>query len=93
MSDWQKGDRSCTNLVRAVRRFEQELPGWWWTIGVCSVSAHASCGPDVKGPDAHLLSDRRFDSGFHADFLQPAYPADALEDVKRQAIKAKGEAA
>lgn len=73
------------NITNAIRTFQHELPGWWWSIGVCSVSADASCGPDVKGPDAGLLKHRQFDDGFHADLRQPATCAEALMDVMGQA--------
>jgi hypothetical protein len=53
-------------LAEAVREFEAALPGWWWSVGACSVSRDASCGPDRQGPDADLLTDRLFD-GFHHD--------------------------
>jgi hypothetical protein len=47
----------------AIREFEAALPGWWWSICVCSVSRDASCAPDIAGPDADLLQERTFDEG------------------------------
>jgi hypothetical protein len=75
----------------AIAKFTKELPGWWWSLGDCNVSADASCGPDVAGPDAHLLKleDRAFDEGFHADLPQPASVVDALMNVMEQAKAAK----
>lgn len=69
----------------AITKFCTELPGWWWSIGDCSVSADASCGPDRKGPDADLLTHRVFDEGFHCDTRHPACPIESLMDVLAQA--------
>jgi hypothetical protein len=80
---------SAYGLFKAIVAFRAELPGWWFTVGECSVSADASCGPDVAGPDAGLLKRRQFDAGFHADLPQPANMADALADVLAQAIEAR----
>lgn len=71
-------------LDEAIAKFRAELPGWWWTIGDCSVSADASCGPDRNGPDADLLQWKVFDDGFHCDMCQPASPVDSLLDVLEQ---------
>jgi hypothetical protein len=79
------------SISEAIETFERELPGWWWSLGNCSVSADASCGPDRAGPDARLLKDRLFDDGFHSDLRQPATPAEALMDVLDQAKKARAE--
>lgn len=75
-------------LIEAIAILEKELPGWWWRIGNCSVSADASCGPDRAGPDAHLLEIRLFDDGFHADLRHPSDVATALLEVIRQAKEA-----
>jgi len=70
--------------------FERALPGWWYSLGICSVSRDASCGPDPKGPDAALLKIRKFDSGFHRDDHHPdSTMADALRNVMAQALEAK----
>jgi hypothetical protein len=76
-------------LSEAVDLFEKRLPGWWWSVGNCSVSADASCGPDRAGPDAGLLEHRLFDGGFHCDARQPANVVDSLMDVMQQALDAK----
>jgi len=76
-------------LVVAIVRIEKELPGWWWSVGSCSVSAHASIGPDIKGRDAHLLEHKQFDEGFHADLGQPAETGEALEACIDTALAAK----
>lgn len=75
--------------LAAIREFEAALPGWWWAIGSCSVSRHASCAPDRAGVDAALLDDpaRRFES-FDID-LRGGTLGDALRTVMCAALKAK----
>ena len=85
---WNQTDGA--SLVAAIAQFETRLPGWWWSVGACSVSRDASCGPDLTGPDKALLMVRRFDEGFHAD-LRDGSLADALRDVMEQALAAKAE--
>jgi hypothetical protein len=75
-------------LVAAIEAFRTLLPGWWYSLGDCGVSAHASCGPDRQGGDADLLVQPLFDAGFHADIAQPATIAEALHDVTEQGIAA-----
>lgn len=71
----------------AIEEFERRLPGWWWSIGICSVSADASCGPDIAGPDADLLDyeSRVFDEGFDCDDRNGTL-ASSLCDVMKQAL-------
>ena len=95
---WQPEDLAA--LVEAVKRLERELPGWWWSVGACHVSAdasigpinrpwtHASIAPDRVGPAAHLLEDRLFDGGFHCDLRQPATCAQSLNGAIDQALEA-----
>ena len=78
-------------LVKAVGEIERYLRGWWGTVWSCSVSRHASCGPDAAGPDACLLAQEKFDSWFHAD-LKDGTVADALRDVMRQGYYARAQA-
>jgi hypothetical protein len=70
-------------LDQAVALFTKELPGWWWSVGDCEISAHASCGPNRSGPDGDLIDIEStvFDSGFHVDLRQPSAPAQALLNV------------
>jgi hypothetical protein len=75
---WKPPLQDAFRVGDAVLDFRFKLQGWWFTCGECSVSAHASCGPDAAGPDAELLSMRLFDQGFDIDLAQPAQPADAL---------------
>ena len=74
-----KGQRADVgDLAQAIDKLMKELPGWWWSVGLCNVSADASIGPCRAGPDGDLLDEKLFDDGFHADLLPPATPADAL---------------
>ena len=84
MSDWQQVP--VEGLEQAIADFRQCLPGWWFTVGECQVSADASCGPTRESPDIELIPiNRSFDDGFHADLPQPATMADALRNVIAQA--------
>lgn len=84
---WQP--ETIGTLNKAIKRIETELPGWWWSGGACSVSAHASVGPDMNSRDKALLEHRQFDEGFHADLAQPASVGEALQDCIDQALAAK----
>lgn len=87
MNDWQTS--APTGIEQAVSEFKRVLPGWWFTIGECQVSADASCAPTRESEHITLVGkDRRFDDGFHADLPQPSTMADALRDVQSQAISA-----
>ena len=81
---------TSADLQTAIMEFEKQLPGWWYTLGICSVSRDASCGPDPNGPDASLLKIRKFDCGFHCDDHDPDRTmACALRNVMAQALEAK----
>jgi len=81
---------SLADLQAAIIEFEKALPGWWYSLGICSVSRDASCAPDIAGPDADLLEIRKFDCGFHCDDRRPhSTMADALRNVMAQALEAK----
>jgi len=87
MADWKTSQPE--GLEQAIAQFKASLPGWWFSVSECQVSADASCGPTIESPDIALISaDRRFDDGFHADLPQPATMADALKDVMDQALAA-----
>jgi hypothetical protein len=87
---WQTAP--AIGLETAIAEFKAKLPGWWFSVGECQVSADASCGPTRESPHIALIpSDRRFDDGFHADLAQPATMADALRDVMEQALAAIAE--
>ncbi len=84
---WQPENKLA--LSDAISRIERELPGWWWSTGSCSVSAHASIGVGADGPDAQLLEIKLFDEGFHADLSRPSSCADAINNCIDQAVAAK----
>jgi len=71
------------DLTSAVAKLPK---GWWWSGGVCSVSCHASIGPDVAYVGQPMLN--AFDDGFHADLAQPATLAEAVRDCIEQAEEA-----
>lgn len=80
---------SFYDLEAALNRFSDDLPGWWLSIGECSVSCHASCAPDRAGRDAYLLADREFDAGFDVDLAQPSTLAEAVDAVREAAVAAR----
>ena len=63
--------------------------GWWWCGGVCSVSCHASIGPDSAYVPEPMLT--AFTNGFHADIGQPSTMSEALLDCIAQATAAIAE--
>lgn len=76
----------------AIAAFKTALPGWWFSIGECQVSADASCGPTRESGHIKLVAvDSRFDNGFHADLPQPNTMANALRNVMQQALAAIAE--
>lgn len=84
---WQ--NMPIDTLASQIEAFRAALPGWWFTIGECQVSADASCAPSRESEHIMLIPlDRRFDDGFHADLPQPATMAEALADVQAQALEA-----
>jgi hypothetical protein len=84
---WQP--ESTGLLAKAIKRIERELPGWWWSGGACSISAHASIGPDMNSRDKALLAQSEFDEGFHADLAQPAQIGEALNACIDKGLAAK----
>ncbi len=87
MTDWQTSYPD--ELEDAIFEFKRALPGWWFTVGECQVSADASCGPTRESDHIALIPrDSRFDEGFHADLPQPATMANALDTVLREALAA-----
>lgn len=76
-------------LEQAIALFKVKLPGWWFTVGECQVSADASCAPTRESPHIALIPlDQRFDAGFHADLPQPDTMANALRTVLSEALEA-----
>lgn len=81
-----------TGLEAAIIEFKAKLPGWWYSVCECQVSADASCAPTRESEDIKLVdSDDRFDAGFHVDLPQPATLADALRHVMNEALRVLGE--
>lgn len=70
------GQGPTRDISVAVQIIERALPGWWWTVGKCGLTCHASVGPDRAFVAEPELS--RFDVGFHADISNPSTPALAL---------------
>jgi len=87
MSNWQQNETD--GLAVAIARLQRELPGWWWRVGNCHVSADATIGPDSMGADVHLLHNRIFDAGIDGDLLHPTTPAAALNRAIDLALEAK----
>src|SRR5262249_7355313 len=73
---------------RGNQEFEATLLGWWWTVGHCLLTRHASCGPDRQGKDKRLLELPIFDEGFHCDDPEGTL-ASSLRNVMAQALAAK----
>lgn len=82
-------EKQVGNLEAAIKAFHIQLPGWWYSVGACHVSADASCAPDSAGKDRELLDIRLFDNGFDADLHPPATMADALISVTKKALAAR----
>ncbi|TXN33943.1 hypothetical protein [Methylobacterium sp. WL19] len=57
------------DAAREVAR--RALPDFWMSSGLCSLTGHASIGPDYNGPAGERLRgewpEADFHSGFHAD--------------------------
>lgn len=80
---------STRGLNEAIEKLYRELPGWWFSLGNCSVSADATIGPDRTGPDRHLLKFEEFDQGIDGSLHHPASLADALLRAIENAKAAK----
>jgi hypothetical protein len=74
------------DLSEAVRDFKEALPGWWFTVGECSVSCDATVGPDVAYCPQWMLD--KFDAGFDCDLAQPSTLASALRGATEIALNA-----
>lgn len=83
----QQPQTNASDLAAAIIEFETMLPGWWWSVCVCSRTRDASCGPDMAGPDHALLQQRKFDQGF--DVAIDGTLAEALRTVMMEALEAK----
>lgn len=60
-----------SSIDACVALIEKVLPDWWHTAGLCSLTGHASIGPDYNGPAGERLRREfpveRFDGKFDAD--------------------------
>lgn len=70
--DPKEGHFYTSSVDAALALVSRVLPGWWVTSGLCSLSGHASIGPDYNGPAGERLKAKfppeRFDhGGFDAD--------------------------
>lgn len=74
------------DLPEAIAEFHRALPGWWFSVGLCHVTADATVAPDRAGCDADLLKLKLFDEGISADLLPPATMADALRVATALAV-------
>ncbi len=89
---WQPEDTSA--LAQAIARCERELPGWWWSIGACSVSSdatvktgRATVGPEPQSKLGYILDDPVCDAGFDNDLRQPSSCAEALNGAIDMALE------
>lgn len=91
---WGEWPTDChTGIEAAIAQFRRDLPGWWYSLGECNVSCDASCAPTGESSDINLIPlDDRFNDGFHADLYQPSTLAEALNDVREQALAAISQA-
>jgi len=82
-----------TDLEVTIRQFRAALPGWWYSMGECDVSCHASCAPTRDSADIDRIRQPGdcWDVGFDADLAQPSTLAAALRDVMSQALTAIAE--
>lgn len=85
--DWKT--KNAPGLEAAIAIFKASLPGWWFRVGECQVSCDASCAPTRESEHINLIPlDARFDHGFDADLPQPATLAEALDQVRQDALEA-----
>lgn len=77
-------------MADAVREFERQLPGWWWSVSYKGISRDASCGPCRNGVDSTLLDskDDSFQRGFYHQDLNGTV-ASSLRMVTKMAVEAR----
>ncbi len=77
-------EKQTGDLVAAIAYFNAKLPGWWFSVGACHVSADATVGVDTAGMDGFLFKTgehtvtKFFDDTFQVDLHPPATMADSL---------------
>lgn len=82
-------EEQVAGLEAAIAQLQRDLPGWWWSVGNCHVSADATVGPDRKGPDKHLLRLKTFDRGIESNLAHPATVTEALLSAITEAKRLK----
>jgi len=75
------GEGDVSDLDDAIAELREKLPGWWFTVGECSVSCDATVGPDAAYCPAWMLNDPELDAGIDGDLRQPSTMADALRNA------------
>lgn len=88
-----------TASVDAARAFVDRLfPDFWVTSGLCSLTGHASIGPDYNGPNGDRLRQEWPEEKFHEGFSADLAPGDgqhreclAILHCAVQALITKGE--
>lgn len=83
-SSWQP--EASNELSAAILRLERDLPGWWWSVGSCPISSHATIGP-APGSRGDWLDDGTFDY-FNRDLLRPSTAGQALNACINDALAA-----
>lgn len=78
------------DLTAAINEFYVKLPGWWFTVGRCSVSCDATVGPDLNFVAEPVLSI--FDEGIDCDLSNPSTLATALRGATEIALQKLAEA-
>ena len=66
--------------LKALQRFIEKYPTWWYTIGVCDRSRDFTCAPQGHSPEFRFAAPgNEFDTGFMCDHTGSV--ADAIEQV------------
>lgn len=78
--------QATDDMNGAVARFRAALPGWWYTMGRCGLTCHASIGPDRFYIEQPFLN--RYDKGFDADIPNPTTCEAALDEAVAKALAA-----
>jgi len=90
MSDWKTAP--ATDLEAAIAEFKAKLPGWYFSVCECQVSADATVAPTSESPDIQITyalpAGSKWDEGFDVALSQPATLADALRLATDEACAA-----
>jgi hypothetical protein len=66
------------SLERSIELVHRMLPGFWLTCGLCSLSGHASLGPDYNGPHGERLRKEWPEAQYHSGFDADLSPGDGI---------------